>query len=159
AGAATGALLASYQNLARDLSNEPPNQLPPVAFAREAEKAGRAAGARVRVLEPAELRRRGFGARPAVGQGRATQPPLVLLEHGAAPKRAKRARSAVRRPTLCLVGKGVCFDSGGLSLKTSTGMQRMKHDMSGGAAVIAAVCAAARLRLPLHVVGIVGAVE
>ena len=155
AGAATGALLAEYQNLARDLSNEPPNALPPVALAREATKAARAAGVAVRVLEPAELKKRGFGALLAVAQGSANEPRLIVLEHGA-PRRAKRG---ARRPTVCLVGKGVCFDSGGLSLKPSTSMEKMKHDMSGGAAVIAAVCAAARLRLPLHLVGVVGAVE
>ena len=161
AGAATGVLLAECQNLARDLSNEPPNKLPPAALAREAERAGSAAGVRVRVLEPAELRRRGFGALLAVAQGSANEPRLIVLEHGAPPRRPspKQGAKGTRRPTICLVGKGVCFDSGGLSLKPSASMVRMKHDMSGGAAVIAAVCAAARLGLPLHVVGIVGAVE
>jgi leucyl aminopeptidase len=154
--AATGALLAEHQNFARDLSNEPPNALPPAALAREAEKAARAAGVSVRVLAPAELKKRGFGALLAVAQGSANEPRLIVLEHGARAKRGARAR---KRPTVCLVGKGVCFDSGGLSLKPSTSMVTMKHDMSGGAAVIAAVCAAARLRLPLHVVGVVGAVE
>jgi len=159
AGAATGGVLAECQNLARDLSNEPPNALPPVALAREAEKAARAAGVRVRVLAPAELQKRGFGALLAVAQGSANQPRVIVLEHGAAPRGAKKATRGARRPTVCLVGKGVCFDSGGLSLKPSTSMTTMKHDMSGGAAVIAAVCAAARLRLPLHLVGIIGAVE
>jgi leucyl aminopeptidase len=163
AGAATGTLLAECQNLARDLSNEPPNQLPPAALAREAQRVGREAGLRVRVLEPAELRRRGFGAMLAVAQGSANEPRLIVLEHGAAAKAAKKGAKknakGTRRPTVCLVGKGVCFDSGGLSLKPSTSMVRMKHDMSGGAAVIGALCAAARLGLPLHVVGIVGAVE
>jgi len=159
AGARTGALLAEYQNLARDLSNEPPNALPPAALAREAEKAGRAAGVTVRVLAPAELGKRGFGALLAVAQGSANEPRLIVLEHGARPRGAKKSTRSTKRPTVCLVGKGVCFDSGGLSLKPSTSMTTMKHDMSGGAAVIAAVCAAARLGLPLHVVGIVGAVE
>jgi leucyl aminopeptidase len=159
AGASTGALLADCQNTARDLSNEPPNVLPPAALAREAERLGRAAGVAVRVLAPAELRRRGFGALLAVAQGSANEPRLIVLEHGAPAKRAKKGKSAARRPSVCLVGKGVCFDSGGLSLKPSTSMVRMKHDMSGGAAVIGALCAAAKLALPLHVVGIVGAVE
>ena len=159
AGAAAGVVLAESQNLARDLSNEPPNALPPAALAREAEKAARAAGVQVRVLAPAELRKRGFGALLAVAQGSANEPRVIVLEHGAAPRGAKQATRGARRPTVCLVGKGVCFDSGGLSLKPSTSMTTMKHDMSGGAAVIAAVCAAARLRLPLHLVGIVGAVE
>jgi leucyl aminopeptidase len=159
AGAATGVLLGEYQNLARDLSNEPPNALPPAALAREAEKAARAAGVAVRVLEPPELRKRGFGALLAVAQGSANEPRVIVLEHGAPARRAKKRKRGAKRPTVCLVGKGVCFDSGGLSLKPSTSMTTMKHDMSGGAAVIAAVCAAARLGLPLHVVGVVGAVE
>ena len=161
AGAETGALLARYQNLARDLSNEPPNKLPPAALARAAEKAGREAGVRVQVLEPPELRKRGFGALLAVGQGSANEPRVIVLEYGAATKREKKKAGSrgSRRPTVCLVGKGVCFDSGGLSLKPSASMARMKHDMSGGAAVIGALCAAAKLELPLHVVGIVGAVE
>jgi leucyl aminopeptidase len=158
AGAATGVLAAEYQNLARDLSNEPPNALPPAALAREAAKAARTAGVAVHVLEPAELRKRGFGALLAVAQGSANEPRLIVLEHGKARPARKGAR-ATKRPTVCLVGKGVCFDSGGLSLKPSTSMTSMKHDMSGGAAVIATVCAAARLGLPLHLVGVVGAVE
>jgi leucyl aminopeptidase len=158
-GAARGVVLAESQNLARDLSNEPPNVLPPVALAREAEKAARAAGARVRVLAPAELTKRGFGALLAVAQGSVNEPRVIVLEHGAPPRGAKQGARGARRKAVCLVGKGVCFDSGGLSLKPSTSMTTMKHDMSGGAAVIAAVCAAARLRLPLHLVGIVGAVE
>ena len=159
AGTATGTLVAESQNLARDLSNEPPNALPPVALAREAEKAGRAAGLRVRILAPAELEKRGFGALLAVAQGSANPPRLIVLEHGAPARAGRKAKRGARRPTVCLVGKGVCFDSGGLSLKPSTSMVTMKHDMSGGAAVIAVLCAAAKLRLPLHLVGIVGAVE
>jgi leucyl aminopeptidase len=121
-----------------------------------AARAAAATGVSVRVFSPAELRKRGFGALLAVAQGSANEPRLIVLEHGAGAKRGAQAR---KRPTVCLVGKGVCFDSGGLSLKPSTSMVTMKHDMSGGAAVIAAVCAAARLALPLHLVGIVGAVE
>jgi leucyl aminopeptidase len=159
AAATTGTQLAECQNLARDLSNEPPNKLPPTALAREATRAARDAGLRVRVLAPAELRRRGFGAMLAVAQGSANPPRLIVLEHNAPPRRAKKGARTRRRPTVCLVGKGVCFDSGGLSLKPAVSMVKMKHDMSGGATVIGALVAAARLRLPLHVVGIVGAVE
>jgi leucyl aminopeptidase len=166
AGATVGSQLGECQNLARDLSNEPPNKLPPIALAREATRAGSEVGLRVRVLEPAELRRRGFGAMLAVAQGSANPARLIVLEHGAPTAKAKRTKKGARkgarnrpRPTVCLVGKGVCFDSGGLSIKPSASMVKMKHDMSGGAAVIGALVAAARLRLPLHVVGIVGAVE
>jgi leucyl aminopeptidase len=159
-GAATGVILAEEQNLARELSNEPPNALPPAALAREAEKAAKRAGLAARVLGPAQLRKAGFGAMLAVAQGSANEPRLIVLEHGAPPRtRGKKGKRTSRRPTVCLVGKGVCFDSGGLSLKPSTSMTTMKHDMSGGAAVVGALCAAARLGLRLHLVGIVGAVE
>jgi leucyl aminopeptidase len=104
-----------------------------------------------------ELAKRGFGALLAVAQGSANEPRLIVLEHGAPPRAARRG--ARKRPTVCVVGKGVCFDSGGLSLKPSTSMEKMKHDMSGGAAVIGALRAAALLKLPLHVVGLIGAVE
>jgi leucyl aminopeptidase len=96
-----------------------------------------------------------MGALLAVGGGSANPPQLIVLEHGA-PKRGARVR---RRPPICLVGKGVTFDSGGLSLKPTANMVKMKHDMSGGAAVIAALRACALLKLPQHVVGVVGAVE
>lgn len=159
----TGVALAGSQNLARDLSNEPPNHLPPVALAKEAERVAKEVGLRVRVLDVPELKRRKFGAMLAVAQGSTHPPRLVVLEHNAPARRAKgakggRGRRAGRR-TVCLVGKGVTFDSGGLSLKPSASMVKMKHDMSGAAAVIGAMRAVALLKLPLHVVGVVGAVE
>lgn len=162
AAASTGTILAESQNVARDLSNEPPNALPPAALARAAEKIAKEAGLRVRILEPAELRRRKMGALLAVAQGSQNTPRLIVLEHNAparSRRKATRSRGASRRRTVCLVGKGVTFDSGGLSLKPSASMAKMKHDMSGGAAVIGAMRAAALLKLPLHVVGVVGAVE
>jgi leucyl aminopeptidase len=82
-------------------------------------------------------------------------PRLVVLEHNA----PGRARGSRRLPTVCLVGKGVTFDSGGISIKPSAAMDEMKHDMSGAAAVLGALRACALLKLPLHVVGILGAAE
>jgi leucyl aminopeptidase len=152
-----GVTLAECQNLARDLSNEPPNLLPPAALAREAERIAKEVGLRATVWGKAELEKRGFGALLAVAQGSANEPRLIVLEHNAPPRTA--SKGARRRPTICLVGKGVCFDSGGLSLKPAASMEKMKHDMSGGAAVIGALRAAALLQIPLHVVGLVGAVE
>ncbi len=157
AGASSGVQLAECQNLARNLSNEPPNTLTPAALARTAEKVAKEVGLRVRVLEPAELRKRKMGAMLAVAQGSHNTPRLIVLEHNAPPRGRRGARG--RQRTVCLVGKGVTFDSGGLSIKPSTSMVKMKHDMSGGAAVIGALRAAALLKLPLHVVGVVGAVE
>ncbi len=157
AAAATGVVLAESQNLARRLSNEPPNKLPPAELAKEAERVAKEVGLKVQVLGRAELEKRGFGAMLAVAQGSANEPRLIVLEHGAPAKNAKKG--ARPKPTLCVIGKGVCFDSGGLSLKPSASMEKMKHDMSGGAAVIGALRAAALLKLPLHVVGLIGAVE
>jgi len=157
AAAAIGVVLAECQNLARALSNEPPNKLPPAELAKEAQKVAKQVGLSASVWGKAELEKRGFGAMLAVAQGSVNEPRLIVLEHGAPPKGAKQG--ARKRPTVCVIGKGVCFDSGGLSLKPSTSMEKMKHDMSGGAAVIGALRAAALLKLPLHVVGLIGAVE
>ncbi len=154
AAAGRGVNLATSQNLARQLSNEPPNLLPPAALAREATRVAREVGLRVRVLEPAELRRRKLGAMLAVAQGSTNTPRMIVLEHNAPARGQKR-----RRKTIALVGKGVCFDSGGLSLKPAASMVKMKHDMSGAAAVIGAMRAVALLKVPHHVVGVVGAVE
>ncbi|MDD9852796.1 MAG: leucyl aminopeptidase [Deltaproteobacteria bacterium] len=161
AAARRGQVLAESQNLARDLSNEPPNILPPRALAQAARKVARETGMRISVLGPTELRRLGMGAMLAVAQGSANPPCLIALEHNAPPRSKAPARKARRgkRPSICLVGKGVCFDSGGLSLKPPASMVKMKHDMSGGAAVIGAMRALALQNSPLHAIGIVGAVE
>ena len=159
AAASVGVCVAESQNLARDLSNEPPNALPPAGIARAAQKLAREVGLRARVLGPAEIRKRKLGAMLAVGGGSVHSPRLIVLEHNA-PAKARGGKRPRHRPTtICLVGKGVTFDSGGLSLKSPTNMVKMKHDMSGGATVIATLRAAALLKVPLHVVGIVGAVE
>jgi leucyl aminopeptidase len=104
-------------------------------------------------MGPSELTRRKLGGLLAVGQGSANPPRLIVLEHNA-PRRGAR-----RLPTLCIVGKGITFDSGGLSLKPATGMELMKDDMGGAAAVIGILRAAALLELPLHVSGIIAAAE
>jgi leucyl aminopeptidase len=146
-----GAVLAECQNLARRLSNEPPNALPPEALAREARKVASEVGLAFRVLDVAEMRRRKMGALLGVGQGSQHPPRLVVLEH-----KPKRGRT---RPTVCLVGKGITFDSGGISIKPAAGMHEMKHDMSGAATVVATLRAAALLDLPLHLVGVLAAAE
>jgi leucyl aminopeptidase len=155
-----GVVLAEAQNLARDLSNEPANELPPVALAREAEKVARAAGLLCRVLDVPEMRKRGMGGILGVGLGSANPPRLIVLEYGATPKRrGTAARRAPARPTVCIVGKGITFDSGGISIKPAAGMHEMKHDMSGAATVVGLLQAAAKLKLPLHVVGVIAAAE
>ena len=163
AAARTGAVLAESQNLTRDLSNEPPNELPPAALAREAQKVAREVGLRCRVMPEAELERRELRSILAVGGGSSRPPRMIVLEHNAPGGKGKRGRGKAgkgkRRPTVCLIGKGITFDTGGISLKPTVSMVKMKHDMSGGAAVIGAMRAVALLKVPLHVVGIVAAAE
>jgi leucyl aminopeptidase len=157
AAAKAGVVIAESQNVARQLSNEPPNALPPVALARAAAKVAKETGLRCRVLDVAELKRRKMGALLAVGQGSTHPPRLVVMEHNA-PAGRRKAKGR-RPPTICLVGKGITFDSGGISIKPAASMDEMKHDMSGAAAVVGALRACALLKVPLHVVGIIGAAE
>ena len=153
AAAKRGVILAESQNVARQLSNEPANALPPVELANAARRVASETGLRVRVLDVPELERRKMGAILAVGAGSVHTPRLIALEH--VPGGRKRAGT---RP-FCMVGKGITFDSGGISIKPSAGMDEMKHDMSGAAAVVGAMRACALLDLPTHVVGIIGAAE
>ena len=141
--------VAAATALARDLVNEPAAAVTPAAFAREAQRAARRTRIRATVLGPRELKRERMGALLAVGQGSEQPPRLVHLVYK--PRRAK-AR-------LALVGKGVTFDSGGYDIKTADGMLDMKCDMSGAAAVLAAVVALARLGAPVEVHGVMGLVE
>ena len=152
ARAREGAFCAESQNVARDLSNAPGNELPPAGLAREARRVARETGLSCRVIRGAELERGGFSALLAVGAGSANPPQLIVLEH-------RGGRGKKKTGPLCIVGKGITFDSGGISLKPSAGMGDMKHDMSGAAAVVGALRAAALLRVPAHVVGVIAAAE
>ncbi|NNL66888.1 MAG: leucyl aminopeptidase, partial [Myxococcales bacterium] len=152
-GAKIGVTIAESQNLARDLSNEPGGDLPPAALAREAGKMARETGLRFKALGVSELKKRKMGGILAVGAGSSRPPRLIVMEHG------RPSRGGKGRPTVCLVGKGITFDSGGISLKPGAAMDEMKHDMSGAAAVVGAMRAVALLKLPLHVVGIIPAAE
>jgi leucyl aminopeptidase len=128
-------------NLVRDLVNTPPADLPPAELAKEAVRVAEGLPIEVTVLEEKALRKGGYGGISGVGQGSVNPPRLVKLVY--------RPRGATA--TLALVGKGITFDSGGLSLKPGAGMEWMKSDMGGAAAVIAATVAIARLGLPVAV--------
>ncbi|HTO05594.1 MAG TPA: leucyl aminopeptidase [Myxococcota bacterium] len=156
-GAAFGKLVSESANLARDLSNEPGGACTPEYLAAEARKLARSHGLKVTVFGEKELAREKMAGILAVGRGSANPPRLIALEYGAAPKKA--AKGARRRPTLVFVGKGITFDSGGISIKPAANMDEMKHDMSGAAAVIGALRAIADLKLPVHAVGLVAAAQ
>ena len=128
---------------------EAPSHLPPKAFADAAARAGRSAGLRVQVTTETQLRTRGFGGISGVGQGSANPPRLVTLTY-----RHPRAQHS-----LAFVGKGVTFDTGGISLKPPQAMETMKSDMAGAAAVLGAITAIADLKLRVNVTAYLPMVE
>ncbi|MFB6957055.1 leucyl aminopeptidase [Streptomyces sp. NPDC056309] len=130
-------------NRARDLINTPPNDLNPAAFAAAAQEAAKEHGLKVQVLDEKALAKGGYGGILGVGSGSASAPRLVKLSY-TSPKAKKH---------LALVGKGITYDSGGISLKPAGHNETMKCDMSGAAAVFSAVVAAARLGLEVNVTG------
>ena len=137
----TALITAEGVCLARDLVNTPPNDLPPAVFADRATAAATEAGLKVRVWDEKELAEDGFGGILAVGSGSARPPRLVRIEY----------RPAGAKTSVALVGKGITFDSGGLSIKPAQGMEQMTSDMAGAAGVVATVIAAAALKLPIAV--------
>ncbi len=141
------AILAEAQNAARDLQNTPANDMTPT---RLAQRAAELEGVTVEVMGRDEIAAAGMGAFAAVAQGTYEDPKLITLRY-----EGENASG----PVLGLVGKAVTFDSGGISIKPAAKMHEMKFDMSGGAAVIEAMGAIARLRLPVRVVAVVGATE
>ncbi|HVH11703.1 MAG TPA: leucyl aminopeptidase [Longimicrobium sp.] len=149
-GARVGEIIARAENLARDLGNRPGNVATPTYLAETAERIGREHGLKVTVLGPAELEAEGMHALLAVSQGSAQEPRLMVLEH--------RGGAEGEKP-LVLVGKGLTFDAGGISIKPAQGMEDMKFDMCGGAGTLAAMQAIAELNLPVNVVGIVPSSE
>jgi leucyl aminopeptidase len=150
AGVAQGQAIARGVALARDLANAPGNAVVPATLGAKAEELGAQLGLRVTVLDKAALEEQGFGGILAVGQGSANEPRFIVMEHG---------QAGEGMPTICLVGKGITFDTGGISIKPAANMDDMKMDMGGAAAVFGAMHAVAELQLPLHVVGIICAAE
>ena len=147
-GARCGIALAAATSLARDLINHPGDKVTPAYLARTARQLAKAHNLRCQVFGPKEIEREGMGALLAVGRGSANQPRFIVLEHG--PRRGT---------PLVFVGKGITFDSGGLSLKSVEGIRTMKTDMSGAAAVLGAMQAVAATKLKRRVIGLVAAAE
>jgi leucyl aminopeptidase len=148
---ADAAIVAAAVNAARDLQNRPGNDLTPTALADYARALGEEIdGLQVEVEGRAGIEGLGMGAFAAVAQGSAQDPALIVLKYEG---------GEAKGPLLGFVGKAVTFDSGGISLKPGPKMAEMKFDMSGGAAVLEAVAAIARLRLPVKLLAVVGATE
>jgi leucyl aminopeptidase len=146
-----GCVLAESCNIAKALSNEPSNVLTPREFADRAARIGRDAGLAVEILDEHQIARLNMGLLLGVARGSAEPPRVIVLKHD--PSGAPSA------PVLGLVGKGITFDTGGISIKPADGMERMKDDMAGGAAVICAMRAISLLGTPIKVVGVVPATE
>jgi len=134
----------------RDLVNKPGSELWPEKFAEEAQKSGRQFGMEAKIFDEKALAKMGYNGILRVGQGSRRAPRLVVLQYHGAGK---------GRPLLGLIGKGVTFDTGGVSLKGPEGMERMKDDMSGAAAVLGAMRAASRLKLKQNLAAVLPLVE
>ncbi len=149
-GLRAGRLLAEAASVARDMANQPANIWTPSSFAEYAKALEAETSLRCRVLDQEALREAGMGGILAVGQGSVHPPRLVILEYGSTPE----------APVLLLIGKGLTFDSGGFCLKPGTGMENMKYDMCGGAAVLAVMRAIAEAGPEgMNVIGIIPAAE
>jgi leucyl aminopeptidase len=146
-----GVVLGECSNLARELANEPGNTLTPAVFAERAKAVAQATGVNVEVLDETRIADLKMGMLLGVARGSQEPPRLVVLRHEPA--------NAIPGIVLGLVGKGITFDTGGISIKPAENMDKMKDDMSGGAAVIAAMSAISRLKAPVRVIGIVPMTE
>jgi leucyl aminopeptidase len=150
----SGAVIGRAQSYARTLANRPANIINPEALAAEAKRAAKTtAGLTCTILDEKQMAAKGMGGVLAVGSGSKSLPRFVVLKYSPAGKAAKN------RPTIALVGKAITFDSGGISIKPSANMDEMKLDKTGGIAVLATLKAAAELKLPVNVYGIIPAAE
>jgi leucyl aminopeptidase len=146
-----GRVLGECSNLARELCNEPGNTLTPREFALRAATIAGGGGAKVDVLDEKQIEALGMGLLLGVARGSGEPPRLMVFRHD--------PPDAPKGPVLGLVGKGITFDTGGISIKPADGMERMKDDMAGGAAVACAMRALSALGAPIRVVGVVPATE
>jgi leucyl aminopeptidase len=146
-----GRVLGECSNLARELANEPGNTLTPRELAARTSAIAGEVGVRVDVLDEDEIARLNMGLLLGVARGSSEPPRLIVFRYEPA--------GAPAAPVLGLVGKGITFDTGGISIKPADGMDRMKDDMTGGAAVACAMRAIALLKAPMRVIGVVPATE
>jgi leucyl aminopeptidase len=152
-------IVAEATNYAREIGNLPGNIVTPRVLADNARSIATEHNLQCTVFARKELEERGFGGLLAVGGGSSHEPHLIVLEHkGPSTTQSAKPKAHHLRP-IALVGKAITFDSGGISIKPSDKMDEMKFDKCGGVAVLAILKAVARLKLPLHVIGIIASAE
>ncbi|HYE35001.1 leucyl aminopeptidase [Methylocaldum sp.] len=149
-GIRQGQAIANGMNIAKDLANLPGNLCTPTYLAEQAEQMGKSRKIKVRILDESDLEELNMGAFLSVSKGSEQPAKLIVMEYSGASSKAK---------PFVLIGKGLTFDAGGISLKPAANMDEMKYDMCGGASVIGTLSAVAELELPLNVVGLVPASE
>ncbi len=148
-GVDAGEKIATAVGHIRDLVTEPAGELTPTVMADRAKELSRRCGFKCTILMPEQIKKLKMGAFLAVAQGSHQPPRFIIVEH----------KGGGSKKPLVFVGKAITFDSGGISLKPWEGMGEMKHDMSGGAAVLGALCAAAMLKLPINLIGLIPSTE
>ena len=146
-----GTVIGESQNFTRDLVNEPGNRMTPTILADRAKKMCDSVGLQCETYGADKIKELKMGAFWSVAQGSVEEPRLIVMRY--------EPKGAPEKPVLGLVGKGITFDSGGISIKPSDGMEKMKYDMAGGAAMIGAMRAIAQLKPNVRVIGIVCATE
>ncbi len=149
--------LITSVNITKDLQNEPANNLTPELFAKRITSEAKEFGIKTTVFGDSEIKKRKMGGLIAIGQGSINKPRFIILEYKPAVKFKKNKKSKTK--TIALVGKGITFDTGGISLKPSKNMGEMKADMSGAAVVVGTLFAAAKNKLPVHLYGIIPSAE
>jgi leucyl aminopeptidase len=149
-GAEIGRILGESANFARSLINHPSNEMTPTILAEQARQMANDCHLRCEILDRKDIEKLGMGLLLGVAQGSEEPPKFIILEH----RGGRRGQG-----NLVFVGKGITFDSGGISIKPAEGMERMKYDMSGGAAVIGALRAIALLKVAQNVIGLIPATE
>ncbi len=144
-------MIGDSQNFTRELVNEPSNRLTPTMFAERARKMCESVGLKCEVMGPDKIKELKMGAFWSVAQGSEEEPRLIVIRY--------EPQGAAEKPVLGLVGKGITFDTGGISIKPADGMEKMKYDMAGGAAMVGAMRAIALLKPKVKVISIVCATE
>lgn len=153
----TAEKLITSVNIARDLQNEPANNLTPEILAKRVADEVKPFGIKASIFGDREIQKRKMGGLIAIGQGSINKPRFIILEYKPTIKSKKNKKGKTK--TIALVGKGITFDTGGISLKPAKNMGEMKADMSGAAVVVGTLIAAAKNNLPVHLFGIIPSAE